>query len=208
MTKASLPTRLFGLAEYDTATVLFTGRTINELMRRNDPILAQIRRHEVEDIPNSQVTTASGEVVETAPILCQMEFSMTMSEAISGNLESFTESLFSAAESGLQSLMPQIFAAVGQVCEATGNVIDAAGQPFTHDIFCRMLETLEVDFDEQGNHNLTMVVHPDVMEKIRRLPPPTEEQTKAFDEIMERKRREFNGRKRQRHLARPGREMK
>ncbi len=203
-----MPAHLFSLAEYDTAALLFTGKTINELMRRRDPVLGQIRRYESDDIPNSQVTAPSGEVVGTSQILCQMEFSMTMSDAVAGDLESFTLSLDTAAESGLQSLMPQIFAAIGQVCEATGNVVDATGQPFSHDIFLRLLESLEVHFDEEGNHNLTMVVHPDVMEKIKKLPPPTEEQDKAFEELMERKRWEFNESKRRRELARPKRQLK
>lgn len=199
--------QLFCLPEYNIAMSLFMGRTINELMRSKDPVLGQIKTYEIDEIANTQVTTSSG-VVETAPMLCQMEFSIILSDSVAGNLEGFTNSLDIAAESGLQSLMPQIYASISQVCEATGNTIDATGRPFTHDLFLQTLETLEIHFDEDGNHNLTMVVHPSLMEKINKLPPPTEEQNKAFEELLERKRREFNDRKRQRQLNRPQRQLR
>lgn len=200
--------QLFTLPEYNTAAVLFMGKTINDLMRRKDQVLSQIRSHDVADIPKTQVTTASGEVVETAPILCQMEFSMALSDSVAGNLEGFATSLNAAAESGLQSLMPQIYASIGQVCAATGNIIDATGQTFSHELFLQMIETLDIHFGEDGKHNLTWVMHPTMLEKLNKLPLPTEEQNKALEELLDRKRREFNERKRQRQLTRPQRQLR
>ncbi|SRR6266404_5022962 len=190
--------RLFDLPEYNTPASLFIIATINALMRQKDAVLKQIKSHDVVDLPKTQVTTSSGQVVETEPILCQMEFSIALSDSVSGNLEGFATSLNAGAESGLQSLMPQIYSALGQVCAATGNTIDARGQDFTHEMFLQMLESLDIHFDEGGNHNLSWVMSPEMFEKLSKLPQPTEEQNRAVAGIIERKRREFNASKRRR----------
>lgn len=126
---------------------------------------------------------------------------MTMLDAAAGNLDSFAASIDQAAEAGLRSLMPQIYENISRVCDASGNTTNADGRPMSHELLLEMFDGLEVAFDEEGNHNLMMVVAPDVAEKIEKLPPMTEEQQKAWDEMIEHKRREFNERKRQRKLA-------
>jgi hypothetical protein len=192
---------LFGFAEYNAATTQFIFRTINDLMRQADSVLNQIPFHDAQDLPKTQITTRAGEVVETETMLCQMEFSVALSDSVAGNLEGFATSMHAAAESGLQSLMPQIFAAIGQVCAATGNTVNAEGQGLTHEVFLQMLESLDIRFDEQGNHNLTWVMTPALFEELSKLPPPTDEQNKAMEQVLERKKQEFNANKRRRQLV-------
>ena len=50
-------------------------------------------------------------------------------------------------------------------------------------MFLRMLEGLDVHFDEDGNHNLTWVMTPEMFEKLSKLPQPTEDQNKAVAEL-------------------------
>lgn len=88
-----LSERLFVLPEYNTATNLFMVATINDLMRRKDAVLTQIKSHDVVDLPKSQITTSSGQLVETDPILWQMEFSIALSDSIAGNLGGLAASL-------------------------------------------------------------------------------------------------------------------
>jgi hypothetical protein len=198
---SQLPEHLFNLPEYSSNTTDFMTTTINDLMRRKDGVLNQLRVHDVSDLPRSQVTTSSGEVVKSESIVCQMEFSIALSDSVAGNLPGFVTSLDEAAESGLQSLMPQIFNAFGQVCAATGNIIDASSEGLTHDTFLQMLESLDIHFDEDGSHNLSWVMDPTTFDKLSKLPQPTEQQNRKVEELLERKRREFYGRKRQRRLA-------
>ena len=196
-----MPEHLFDLPDYSSTTTEFMTKTINDLMRRKDGVLNQIRVHDVSDLPTSQVTTGSGEVVKSGSILCQMEFSIALSDSVAGNLPGFVASLDEAAESGLESLMPQIFNAFGRLCAATGNIIDASSEGFTHDTFLQMLESLDITFDEDGNDNLSWVMDPTTFDKLSKLPQPTEEQNRKVEELLERKRREFYGRKRQRRLS-------
>ena len=195
-----MPLSLFGLTEYDTLTTEFMLTTINDLMRRTDSVLNEMPFHEVQDLPKTQVTTRTGEVVKTETLNCHMEFSVALSDSIAGCIEGFTTSMNAAAESGLQSLMPQVFRAISQVCEATGNTVNAEDKGLTPEVFLQMLKNLDIHFDEDGNHNLKWVMHPSTFEELSKLPPLTEKQQRAIDELLERKRREFNANRRHRKL--------
>ena len=92
-----------------------------------------------------------------------------------------------------------LFNVFPQICDATGNTVDAQGKN-VWDAHLEMLETMEMSFDENGNHNTTLVVHPDTARKIRENPPTVEQLAKG-EEIIERKRKEFYAQKRSRRLS-------
>jgi hypothetical protein len=46
-----------------------------------------------------------------------------------------------------------------------------------------------------------MVVGPETFEQLRNLPPPTQEEEQAINELFKRKRAEFNARQRRRRLS-------
>lgn len=194
-------TSLFELHEYHKVTVEFFSTAFHELMQAKDPILRQIKTETIEHNLNSQLTTDSGEVIVIQPILNQAEFPLTLMDAVEGKLESFVIGIDTASEAGLRSLMTQIFERLGQVCDATGNTLDAQGQPISHDFMLQMLEKVEMRFDEEGNHSTIFCLPPKITEQLKKLPPPTLEQERAWNELIERKRREFNERKRYRQLA-------
>ncbi len=196
-----MPTKVFSLPEYEATATTFMFATINDLMRRTDSVLNQVPFHDVADLPKSQVTTKSGEVVKTDEVLCEMQFSVALSDSVNGNLEGFATSMSAAAESGLKSLMPQIFNSISQVCTATGNTVSTGPEGFTHEIFLQMLEGLDIRFDDKGKHNLSWVMSPEMFEKLSKLPPPTPEQNKAVEKLLERKRDEFFKNKRRRQLS-------
>lgn len=197
----NLPPLTFILPEYHMATVRFFESALHALMRAKDPILKQIKTENVEHIPNSQVTTNSGKVVRIEPILNQMEFPLTLMDAVKGNLNCFVAGIDEAAESALPNLMSQVFERMGKMCDATGNTINAHGQPITHDLMLRMIENLEMRFDEDGNHNVVLVLPPNVIEQLKSLPPPTPEQNAKWGELMSRKLREYNEGRRQRQMS-------
>jgi hypothetical protein len=57
---------------------------------------------------------------------------------------------------------------------------------------------MDVEFDSDGKPKLTLVISPAMAERISDLPPPTAEQEQAFQQLMERKRKEADARKRHR----------
>jgi hypothetical protein len=68
-------------------------------------------------------------------------------------------------------------------------------------MYMAALEKIELQFDRDGQPILpTLVVHPTMAKHLASLPPPTEEQQKAYSDLIERKRGEFNARRRYRKL--------
>lgn len=193
------PIRFCKLPEYSKVTAEFINDAVGALMRAKNEIYGEIK-HEKTSQLGLQMTLESGEVIETPPLHVQAEFVMLISDAVNGNLDALYGVMESMADGMLSSVMPQIFARIGQICDATGNSIDAGGQEISHDLLLDLLEKTEYVFDENGGHNTKFVVHPSMMEKIRNLPPATQEQDRRFEEIMERKRKEF-------YASRPSRQL-
>jgi hypothetical protein len=196
-----LTTPLFDLPEYRSAFGIFFHKALNALMKAKDPVLNMIKVEEREHIPTHQVTTSTGETVELEAIVSEMGFILNHSDLVNGAFEALILNLDDAADQGLKVLMPKIFEYLGQVCDATGNVVDGRGQPFSFDHVLEALEKVQIDFDEAGNPELpTMVVSPEVFQKLK-MNPPTPEQLRKRDEIIERKRGEHNARRRTRQIS-------
>lgn len=197
--EVNVPIRFCNLPEYSNVTAEFINDAVDALMRAKNEIYGEIK-HEKTSQLGTQITLETGDVIETPPLIVQAEFVIHISDAVNGNLDALYEAMDSMADGMLASIMPQIFARIGQICDATGNSINAGGQEISHDLLLDLLEKTEYVFDENGEHNTKLVVDLSVMEKIRNLPSATKEQDKRFDEIMERKRREF-------YASRPSRQL-
>lgn len=195
-------TVLFELFEYDLAFAKFFHIAVHELMMRKDPLLSRIKAVPVPQLPTVRNTMESGEIVETEPIKMAIPFKVDFTDVIRGNFENLAATIDNAAEEGLKMLMPKFFEDVGRLSQAAGTATDAAGQPISRELIRKGLENVEIDFDKDGNPVIpTMWVNPEMAEQIRRLPPETEAETQAFQELIERKRREFNDRRRHRKLS-------
>ena len=61
---------------------------------------------------------------------------------------------------------------------------------------------VEIDFDDNGEPLMpSLVTNSAMVKRIQELPPPTPEQDAAWKAMMERKRREWNARRRRRRLS-------
>jgi hypothetical protein len=83
-----------------------------------------------------------------------------------------------------------------------GNVVDADGKPLSHDTINDALELMEISFDRHGNPKLpTLVASPQAAEDLNRQAPTPEQQNRR-QEILLRKKREHDAKKRHRRLPR------
>lgn len=195
--------RLFDLPEYERAGREFFGEAMEALMQSKSSVFGMIRTEKVDSLPRNRVALASDQVVETAPITMESGFTLSRSATIAGDFDDLLAALDTAAESGLASLMPQFFANLGEICDAAGQTVDAGGRPLDHDLLLEAIEGVEITFDDEGNAQMpTLVVHPEMADKIAALPPPTPEQDQRFAEMMQRKKEEFFARRRTRQLPR------
>ena len=190
---------LFQLPEYEQATVQWIWTAINELMRVKDPVLQQIRQEVVEGIPPNRLTLASGEVMDMPPLKIEAQFLLPTPPLIQGDFAPVYEALETAADQGLASMMPQFFKNIADICEAAGQSIKTAG--LTYDSILEGLEGIQIDFKDDGSPRLpTLTMHPDTAAKLVALGSPTEEQNRRYQELIEKKRRDFLARRRTRRL--------
>lgn len=194
--------RLFELPEYASSFGRFVTRTTQELMRRKDPVFGAIKVVETPQVPMVRNTMPSGEVVENSPIAVPMPFAVVFQDAISGDLASLAASIETGADESLKVVMPRIFAYSGRLCEAAGTATNAKGQRLSHELIRESFEKMQLNFDESGNPIMpTLVLHPDMLKQLQELPPATDEEVQAWNEMIERKRCEFNDRRRHRKLS-------
>ena len=194
--------QLFKLSEYHAAFAKFVYTAIQELMGRKDPFFGQIKAVQTPRPAMVRNTMPSGQIVENEPMSVAMPFAVDFQEAITGNSGSLVASIDSAAEEALKTVMPQLFSYVGRLCQAGGTATDAGGQKLSHRLIRESLAKLQIDFDENGQPIMpTMVMHPEMLKQLEALPPPSEEDVRAWNELMEQKRQEFNDRRRHRKLS-------
>ena len=98
-----------------------------------------------------------------------------------------------------------LFDTMNKVTTHTGNTIDAEGKPFSPELFLKMIEKMDIDFDENGNPLMpTIVVSPEQGKKIQEKAAEWEADpkgTKDFEELIEKKRKEYNDRESNRKLV-------
>lgn len=195
---------LFKLPEYDLAEVRFVHIGVRRLMDAQDSFYAQIQKvPKGEGLYRNQNTMPSGDIVRSEPIAMESPVVFSFVQIRGFDVDHLAVLMNDIAAKHVEIMMKHMFQQMADLCSATGNSIDAGGAPISHDLILDMLETVEISFDEVGEPKMpTMVVSPEMADKLRALPLPTVEQMRRREEILERKRNEFNARKRHRKLFR------
>jgi hypothetical protein len=106
--------------------------------------------------------------------------------------------VFELADSFGSQLVQGMLAHISDVCDASGQTIDAGGRDI-FEVMIETLETIDMSFDENGEPNLTMVVHPDTAAKLWDK-TPTPEQEARVQQILERRREEWDASRRRHDL--------
>ena len=192
---------LFALPEYEDAFHSFIHRAIHELMHRKDPVLNKIRAEFTDNIHTSQNTMPSGEVVENRLFKYRMPFAIDFDEVIDGHSSKLMEAVNNAAEEGLKMVMPQLFDQFTRLSTAAGTSVDAKGESLSWALILKAWENIEIEFDGQGKPKLAMVVGPETYKQFLNLSAPTQEEQQAMNELLTRKKAEFDARQRRRKLS-------
>jgi hypothetical protein len=188
------------LPEYESAVRDLMWLLTHQMMAAQSPLLAQIRKEEVGHVSSGQAPGAAA-TGSSWPIELELPWSIQVDAMANADGEAWAAMIFEAADKGLSALMPQLFEGLDQACRKAGNVVDAQGRPLDHDMILDMLETIELAFDDAGRPQIPpMFTSPRTFEQLQRLPPPTAEQQARRNSIIEKKRAEFNARRRIRKL--------
>lgn len=192
-----------GVSEYDVAGFDFFHRAMRKMMEAQDPIYAQMPKEKREFLGSDADNADAGDAPRSAdPTVArtfdmQYEIRFDIDEAISGKQDRLLAVIDGAAKEALKQLMPQIYAHISEICEATGNTV--SGQ-LTHDMILDAFERVQTTINEDGSHNISIVMSPEAYRKYLALGPMTSEQEERYKSIIIAKRKDQNVRKRSRTL--------
>lgn len=165
-----------------------------------DPLLGKI---------GSQTTGHRGPVrvaghegpIDQPPVAMESVFKLSNEVVRNTDLDTISAELAEVAEHHVGAVTRHFFAQTEMVIEKGGQTFDMKGQPFTHERFLEVLESMEIHFDEHGKHDLTLIVPPELHQQLANN-PPTEAQHARYEEIMRRKKEEHDATRRTRRLPR------
>jgi hypothetical protein len=201
--------RPFRLPEYEWAFFRFVEISVNALMRAKNPVLSKINAVPAPAIHISRNTTPEGEVIENKPMLMSLGIAIAFEDVLAGRLTAVAETINDAAEEGLKTLLPKVSEHITRVIDAFGTRVDMKGAPFDHIAVRKVVEASEIEFDEHGVPDFEpwiftsdglqrATTFPDIF---KQFPPRTPAETEAWRELIQRKRSEFNDKRRSRKLS-------
>ena len=129
------------------------------------------------------------------------------SEIIEKGIDALVEILKKATEIQLQAMRKMLLEKTNSGAARVGNQIDAAGEPFSMDLYFKLLETVQIDFDSDGRPDISgtrLVMHPTQAERVQSLMTQwqTDESFQCrYRETMLRKREEWRDRESNRKLV-------
>jgi len=192
----------FALHEYDAAFGRFFSQSMRVVAQSSSPLLGQMRFVEMPGTVGSRVRDRRGMDIVLDAGKSSTDVTSDLNAVRDGDYDRLYEAMFESADVMAEQLVGYFVESMGKVTEGTGNVVDAGGRPFGFEVLYESLEKLEFSVDE--NDELVMpslVMNPVDAEKLRDLPPLTDEQQRMLDHLKQRKREEALARRRRRRLS-------
>jgi hypothetical protein len=67
------------------------------------------------------------------------------------------------ADQMVASMEKSLFKTIEESCDRAGTTLHAQGKPMSPELILEMMNTMELDFDQNGNPTASFVMHPDVV---------------------------------------------
>ncbi|MBO4208996.1 hypothetical protein [Micromonospora echinofusca] len=201
MTAESERIREVTLTEYDVAGYEFLLAGTDALMRATDPVYGRMRRVPMDVVSPVSVDVGEGRAVRVEPIDASSWISFDVGEAIAGERQLLLSEMAFLAQRQLAAIMSGFYSHVGEVAEAVGNTVSG---PMSWDLIIDALERVDLVFRDDGEHGGMIVMNQQTYARLVRQGPPTAAQQARVDDILRRKREEFDARRRRRSVSRDG----
>jgi len=171
---------------------------------RSDGLFAQMRSRTQHEGKKHSFTQIGVGVVESDYKEFAEKIELTVEETTQLVGDKLRQKLDEIA-TGMQTQMSKhFFQTFEEQTSKVGNSIDAKGEPFSQELFLAMIEKTEMDFDENKKPRQTLVMHPDMAEKLIPIGEAWEkdpEFQKRHAEILSRKYEDFRARESSRKLV-------
>lgn len=118
------------------------------------------------------------------------------------NVDEFVSILYLMGTRFRDQLSKNLIETLLTVTESSGNTIDKKGDPLSWNMFLELIEAMEVRFDADGQmlSAPTVIMNPETAARLDKIPKPDDFEQR-IEEILLRKRDEFNAEKRRRRVS-------
>jgi len=189
------------LPEYDSAYALFLDESVHEVAKASSPLLSGLTVEYTGGPVGSVVKDREGMDVDLGTKEVGFGFTLNVPAVRDGDLSNFLLQVGNASEELGKALVGGMVEVLDKVTDATGNVVKGQGE-INFDVIYEALEKIEWSLDDDGSLiKPTMVMHPDMAEKLGDLPDLTEEQKEKLAALEARKREEAHARRRTRRIS-------
>lgn len=186
--------------EFEAGGAEWLSETARALAREIHPFLAQIPTSPMQDVP--EVKVAEGPPAEASSLFrsatVSHEWVANLEDTVSFDRDSFWSSLYALADAIGGQMSRGLLAFISEVATEHDMTVAADGRNF-YDAFVEALERVEMNFDEHGEPDMMLVVHPDLAQRLRQRPPTADEQAR-IDAVIARRREEWHAARRRREL--------
>jgi hypothetical protein len=184
-------------SEYDAAGQRFFSVGIKALMDAQGGVYSLVSKESMEQLPDYSVPLPDDDAVRGRPIDATAVVVIRDEDVITGDVDSVLAAMDSVATEMTGQITKGILDHISEICGSTGNVV--AGE-LSYDVINDVMEKLDFSFDDEGNHNVSVVVDPQGAQRLQDLGKPTAEQQARYDEIIARKKADWNARRGSRSL--------
>lgn len=187
--------------EYEIGAVRWFSEAAREMSRALHPLLAQVPRVELAEGPEPLPVGAPLPNEASSlyrPMVISRVWTVSIEDVAEFRVDQFLTDLYAFADDMGAQMVRGFLDLVSDVSDEYGNTIDASGRDF-FDVFAETLETIDMSFDDDGRPNLTLVMHPEQLEKLRGKQPTTEQEAR-LNAILDRRREEWRASRRRRDL--------
>jgi len=172
---------------------------------QSEPFIGQLRHKVQHEGDRIVMKTYDGSIDKIEYKTLGSEFNIQTEEIIKEGPNAFIKHIDKLVEDLIKQKSKVVFQKLNEITSKTGNVVNLHGEPFTPEKLLEALDKIQMEFDEDGRPtNLTIVMHPDLWNKIKDKIPEWEADTefrKKHDAIIEKKRREWLDRENNRKLV-------
>lgn len=169
-----------------------------------DPLFADIETYTIHEGRATRMKHGGDEWVDKMNE-ASAEVAIKHEELEKFNLNSFLALAKEVGTKFLEAKTRNLFDTLHEATERVGNVVDNAGRPLDHDAMFKVLETIQIDFDENGRPELpTVVISPAMAPRLVMLNKQFQETPdlqKRYANLINRKKEEFLEREASRKLV-------
>lgn len=181
---------------------------INSYMKeliRQEPFLSEFRVEHHFEGDKSLIKTEDGQTDLSNYKKLSSEVQIKIEDVITKGPQALVEPFRTMAGEIKKQKAKVVFDKLNETTTRTGRRIDTKGRPFNFESFMESMEKILIDFDEQGNPYLpTVVIPPEMVATIKEKLSEWKanpEYEKRFQELIEKKRKEWIDRESNRKLV-------